>query len=65
MGDVVGLKLEYKNSEVTAKGTVVRIIDENTKRGRFQYGLRYFEKSKNYVQFLFDEQRKYINDMKK
>ena len=65
MGDVVGLKLEYKNSDVTAKGTVVRIIDENTKRGRFQYGLRYFEKSKNYVQFLFDEQRKYINDMKK
>ncbi|MCR5521769.1 MAG: PilZ domain-containing protein [Lachnospiraceae bacterium] len=65
MGDVVALKLDYKNTEVTAKGTVVRIIDENTKRGRFQYGLRYFEKSKNYVQFLFDEQRKYINDMKK
>ncbi len=65
MGDVIGLKLDYKNSEVTAKGTIVRIIEENTKRGKFQYGLRYFEKSKNYVQFLFDEQRKYINDMKK
>lgn len=65
MGDVIALKLEYKNSEVTAKGTIVRIIDENTKRGKYQYGLRYFEKSKNYVQFLFDEQRKYINDMKK
>ena len=65
MGDVIGLRLEYKNTEVTAKGTIVRIIDENTKRGKYQYGLRYFEKSKNYVQFLFDEQRKYINDMKK
>ncbi len=65
MGDVVGFRLDYKNTEVTAKGTVVRIIDENSKRGKFQYGLRYFEKSKNYVQFLFDEQRKYINDMKK
>ncbi len=65
MGDVISLKLEYKNSEVTAKGTIVRIIEENTKRGKFQYGLRYYEKSKNYVQFLFDEQRKYINDMKK
>jgi len=65
MGDVVGLSLEFKNTVVTAKGTVVRIIDENSKRGRYQYGLRYYEKSKNYVQFLFDEQRKYINDMKK
>ncbi|MCR5432119.1 MAG: PilZ domain-containing protein [Lachnospiraceae bacterium] len=65
MGDVIGLNLEYKNTEVTAKGTIVRIIEENTKRGKFQYGIRYYEKSKNYVQFLFDEQRKYINDMKK
>lgn len=65
MGDVIALRFDYKNTEVTAKGTVVRIIEENTKRGRFQYGIRYFEKSKNYVQFLFDEQRKYINDMKK
>ncbi|MCR5829798.1 MAG: PilZ domain-containing protein [Lachnospiraceae bacterium] len=65
MGDVIGLKFDYKNTEVTAKGTIVRIIDENSKRGRFQYGIRYYETSKNYVQFLFDEQRKYINDMKR
>lgn len=65
IGDQIGFTLEYKNEEVSAKGTVVRVIDEDSKRGKYQYGLRYFQTSKNYVQFLFNEQRKYINDMKK
>lgn len=65
LGDQIGFTLDYKDTTVSAKGTVVRVIDEDSKRGKYQYGLRYFETSKNYVQFLFNEQRKYINDMKK